>query len=218
MSGTCRQLAIAKPTQFTAERVDADRDAKFLPHPLRQIHQPPTHNTMDGRDRAALDQSHQRTTLCVVQPRCCSRRSAVDQPVGAIGIETDHPIPDDLQTDTADPSRIATRPSLVNDGQSQEPPRLVGITRLACQTAQIINVKVSSKRNRCGHVEHPAVQHRKNHISLRVGKPRESTSARFGIIPTAAVPDSHACVWGLPNHDPDLIRSFLRQFAAWRFR
>src|SRR6516164_4442648 len=32
----------------------ADRDAELLEHPSRQIDQPPTHNAMNRRDRAAL--------------------------------------------------------------------------------------------------------------------------------------------------------------------
>lgn len=95
-----RQLTIAKPAELTADRLHADRDMEFLPHPLDQIDQSPADHPMDGRYRAALDHRRQRAPLRVAHARRRTWRTAVDQAVGAMRIEARHLVPDNLQTNT----------------------------------------------------------------------------------------------------------------------
>src|SRR5208337_4070780 len=63
MTRTGRNLAIAEAAQLPAQGLLADRQAKFVEHPLHQINQAPTHHTMDGRYRATPHGLHQRLPL-----------------------------------------------------------------------------------------------------------------------------------------------------------
>src|SRR5260370_22282838 len=54
MPGARRQPAEPHGPQFPAQGLRADRHAKLLEHPLRQIDEPPAHHAMDRRDRTAL--------------------------------------------------------------------------------------------------------------------------------------------------------------------
>src|SRR5450759_4000307 len=46
-----------------------DRDTELLVYPLRKIDQPPAHDTVDRRDRAALDHPHNRLALHIIELR-----------------------------------------------------------------------------------------------------------------------------------------------------
>ena len=63
------QLAVAHGTQFPAQGLLGDANPEFLPHPLTQIDQPPTHDAINRRDRAAFDHRLQRRAMGVVQLR-----------------------------------------------------------------------------------------------------------------------------------------------------
>ncbi len=75
------QLAVAHGTQFAAQGLLGDADPEFLPDPLAQIDQPPAHDTINRRDRAAFDRRLQRRAMGVVQLRGLAGRLAVDQPI-----------------------------------------------------------------------------------------------------------------------------------------
>ena len=167
MPRPCRNLAIAKSAKFAADRLHADRETEFLPYPLRQVDQTPADHPMDGGDRPTLNHIRQRTPLRWAHQGRRSWRSAVDQPAGALRIESHHPIPHDLQANSAHPCGIATRPTFINRRQSQQTPGLIGIPRLASVAVQITGGKVHAKTQRRGHVEHPAVQQRESHLSPR---------------------------------------------------
>jgi hypothetical protein len=85
---------------------------------------------MDGRDRSALDHIHQRTPLRWAQQEGRTWCPAVGQAVRALRIEAHHPVPDDLQAHPANPGSIAAQATFIDRSQSQEPPSLIGITRL----------------------------------------------------------------------------------------
>ncbi len=70
--------------------------------PPGQIDQPPTHNSMDRRDRAALDDLHQRPAPGVIQQGTLAGRLAVKQTIGTAGVEPYHPVPHNLPTYPAD--------------------------------------------------------------------------------------------------------------------
>ena len=129
-----RQLAEAHRPQLPAQGLLGDPDAVLLPHPLRQIDQSPAHDTMDRRDRAALDDAGERLALGVVELGRPSRRLAIDETLRPPGIEPQHPVADRLQTDTANARRLPTRAAVVNLGKRQQAPALIRIPRLFRQT------------------------------------------------------------------------------------
>ena len=55
MAGTSRELAISHGAQFPAQCLLGDDDAEFLENPLAEIDDPPAHDAMNRRDRAALE-------------------------------------------------------------------------------------------------------------------------------------------------------------------
>ncbi len=49
--------------------------------------------------------------------------------IRTFGVETDNPVAHDLHPDPADPRRIRPRSAIINLGQCQETPGLIGVTR-----------------------------------------------------------------------------------------
>jgi hypothetical protein len=141
----------AHPAQLAAQGLLGDGDLELVPHPLRQIDQPPAHHPVHRRDRSALDDPRQRLALRLIQLRRLPRRLAVDQPVRSLGVEPQHPVANRLQPDIPDPRRGAPRAAVVNRGHCQQS---TGLTRLASpsrQRAKRCGVKILSKSNRSGH-------------------------------------------------------------------
>ncbi len=129
MARTGRQLAIIQGAQFAAHRLLGHDDPKFLPNPLAKIDDPPSHDAMRRRDRTALDDRRQGGALFVVQARRRSRRLAIDQALGAVRIELQHPVADDLQRHPADLRRLGPRRAFVDRRQRQQPPSLRPVLR-----------------------------------------------------------------------------------------
>jgi hypothetical protein len=96
MARTGRELAIAHGAQFAAQRLLGHDDPKLLPNPLTEIDDPPSHHAVYRRDRSALDDRGQRGAMLIVQSRPLPRSLAVDQAVGAIRIELQHPVAHNL--------------------------------------------------------------------------------------------------------------------------
>ncbi len=113
------QLAVAHGAQFPAQRLLGDADPEFLPDPLAQIDQPPAHNAINRRSRTAFDRRPQRRAVCLAQLRRLARRLAGDQPVRTMGVELDHPIPNDLQCSASPRHRRRPAPE---DGASAPHP------------------------------------------------------------------------------------------------
>ena len=148
MAGAGRELAIAHGAQFPAHRLLGDRDAELLEDPLRQIDQPPAHHAMDRRDRAALDHPRDRQALSIIELGGLARRFAVPQPVGAVRVEPDHPVPDDLKTDAADLGRLGAHCAVIDSRKSQKPSGLRAVFRLLCQAAELRGIKILAQRYR----------------------------------------------------------------------
>ena len=78
---------------------------------------------MGRRDRPVLDELCKRLALRVVELGRLARCLAVNQSSRSFGIEPQHPIPDHLKPDTADPRRIRARAAVsrvasMRDGMS----------------------------------------------------------------------------------------------------
>ena len=124
MARSCRQLAIAHPSQFPAQCLPRDADPEFLPDPLAQIHNSPTHDTMHRRDRPVLDHRRQRRAMRVVQAGRLARRLAINQTVRSARIELHHPVADDLQRHAADPPRLGAGRPVVDRRKRRKTTRL----------------------------------------------------------------------------------------------
>jgi hypothetical protein len=146
-----RQLAEPHTPQLPAERLLGDRDAELLEDPLGQIDQPPTHDAVDGRDRAIVDNLPQGLPLALVEEARRPRCLAGQETPGTLGVEPDHPVAHDLQGDAANPGRIRPRAAIVNLGQRQKTPRLIGITRSPRELTQHRAIEIRAKRKRNGH-------------------------------------------------------------------
>ena len=146
MARAGRQLAIAHGAQLPAERLLGDRDAALLEYPLRQIDQPPAHDAMDRRDRATLDHPGDHLALGVIELGGLPRRLAVQQSVGPASVEPQHPVPDDLQTDTADLRRLGARCTVIDRSKCQQAPSLRSILGLLRQPPQTRRVEISPKQ------------------------------------------------------------------------
>ena len=78
MTLTGRELAIAHGAQFAAQRLLGHDDTKLLPNPATEIDDPPSHHAVYRRDRTALDDRGQRSSMLIVQiaaavPEPCGR-------------------------------------------------------------------------------------------------------------------------------------------------
>src|SRR5947207_11133137 len=176
-----RQLAQLQGAQFTAQRLLADRNAKFVEHPLCEVDQPPAHHAMNRRDRTALDDLQQRLPMRLGEQRRVARCLAVYQARRPLSVECQHPVAHRLQPNAADLRRFGSRPAIVDRRQRQQAPRLIGILRPLRQLAQSRGVVIPSNPNRSSHGKPPPVCHGESHPPRFENPPRESPSWGLGI-------------------------------------
>ena len=150
MAGTSRELAITRGAQFAAQCLLGDDDAEFLEDPLAEIDNPPAHDPMHRRDRAALDDRGERGAVRAVQPGSLSGRLAINQPFRSIGVELHHPIANDLKRHPADLRRLGPARAIINGRKSQKSPRLRPILRPLGRSPHHLSVIIGPKRNRHG--------------------------------------------------------------------
>ena len=84
MARTGRELAIAQSPQLAAQRLLGDREAELLPNPLDEINQAPAHDTVDGRDRALVDNTLQGLTLGLLRSGLAPGALPVTRPAGPL--------------------------------------------------------------------------------------------------------------------------------------
>jgi hypothetical protein len=122
--------------QHAAQRLLGDGDTELLENPLAKIDDSPAHDPMNRRDRSVLQDRRQRRQMLVVQPRRLPFGLAIDQPVGTMRVEPEHPVADNLQPDAADPRRLSARGPVVDRCQSPSSLRACGpsFDRLAARS------------------------------------------------------------------------------------
>ena len=143
MNATALIAAIGK-----AETFAHGRDLELFEEPLRQIDQPPADDAMQGGNWPIFHDLPQGLALALAEDAGSARRFAGQETIRTFGVETDNPVAHDLHPDPADPRRIRSRAAIINLGQCQETPGLIGVTRSPRQHAQANRVKVRAKRNR----------------------------------------------------------------------
>ena len=132
---------------------------------------------MNRRDRAALHDRHQRATLLGIQERRIARRLAVHQPGRPLSVEGQHPIPNRLKTNAADPRRLGPRDPVIDRRQRQQPTRLAGVLRPPRQPAQANTVVIPAKPKRSRH-GNPHLFATVNHIRTNLGSGHVSHTHR----------------------------------------
>ena len=121
---TGREFAVAHFAQFSAQGLHSDGEAELLKHPLRQIDQPPAHDAMDRRRRPLLDYFHQRRAVRVIEFWRLAGGLAIDQAIGALGVELHHPVAHDLHRHTADFCRLGAHGAVINRSEREKSSRL----------------------------------------------------------------------------------------------
>ena len=173
---------VARAARALGYVVTGDADPKLLPQPLAEIDEPPALDPVHRSDRSGLDHRDQRRAVRVVQPTRLAGRLAVDQAVGSLGIELQHPIANDLKCHATDLGSLGPRRPIIDCSQRQKAARLSGILRLPCCSAQPRRVKITPKRNR--HGEPPSFATFESHlgpIRESLSSPHESRTQRLGI-------------------------------------
>ena len=88
----------------------------------------PTHDTVDRRNRSALNKPSERLSLVIELGRlACSL--AVNQTIRPLGVETENPVTDHLEPDSTDPRRLRATATIVNLSQRKKPPAMSSILR-----------------------------------------------------------------------------------------
>ena len=136
MARAGRQLTKAHSSQLTAERLLRDADLVFFADPLAKIDDPPADHAMHCRDRAVLDHCRQRGPVRIAQQRRFARSLAVDQAVGTVRVEPQHPVAHHLQRHAANCRCLRPAASVIDRCQRQKPPHLDSIRGTARNPAQ----------------------------------------------------------------------------------
>ena len=124
-----RYLAKPQRPQFTAHRRLINRNAELFEYPMRQVLSAPTHDTVDRRNRSALNKPSERLSLPVIELGRLACRLAVNQTIRPLGVETENPVTDHLEPDSTDPRRLRATATIVNLSQRKKPPALSSILR-----------------------------------------------------------------------------------------
>jgi hypothetical protein len=181
MARASRKLAISHLAQHAAQRLPGHDDAELLENPLTKIDDSPAHDPMNRRDRPAFQDRRQRRAMLAVQPRPLPWGLAVDQSVGPLRVELEHPVANDLKRHAADLGRLAARGPVVDRRKRQQSPRLRPVLRPFRRRAQRTRVKVTPKPNRRRHREPPAVRNGRIRIQAIRESHVESASTGLGI-------------------------------------
>src|SRR5262249_20133441 len=132
------------------------------------------------RDRATLDHAGDGLPLSVVELGRLSCRLAIQETVRTAGVEAQHPVPDDLKSDTADLGRLGARCPIVDSRECYKPASLRPVFGLPCQTANLWRIKILAQWCRSRHDEPPEFA-MLNLTRLHLGIAHESQFQGLGI-------------------------------------
>ena len=103
-----------------AHRRLINRNAELFEYPMRQVLSAPTHDTVDRRNRSALNKPSERLSLPVIELGRLACRLAVNQTIRPLGVETENPVTDHLEPDSTDPRRLRATATIVNLSQRKK--------------------------------------------------------------------------------------------------
>ncbi len=163
MAWAGRELAVVHGPHLATERLLRDGQAELIPDPLHQVDQAPAHHAVDGRDGPLLEHVAQRRPLGRIQNGFATRGLSVDEPVGAVFVEAQHPVAHDLQPHPGELGRVGSGVSVVDGGERQEAPGLIGVARALGEGAQRCGIEVGAQGDGSGHGDlgrrHTAANH-----------------------------------------------------------
>ncbi len=135
-------------------------------------------------DRAAVDQRRKRLAVRISEQRLGARGLAIDQPIGSIGVEAQHPVADDLQCHVTQPRGLRASAAIMDRRQCQPTTRLGRTLAPSRQTAKIGGAEIQTQGDARGMAVAPGTNS-VNHISAASGNPLlESQAVKFGILPS----------------------------------
>jgi len=172
MPRPCRQLAVAHRPKLAAQRLLRHCDPEFLPHPLAQVDDPPSHHTVHREDRAVLHHRHQCRTVRSTQPRRLTRRLAIHQTLRAASVETQHAVAHHLQRDPAGLRRLRPATPVINRCQRQQTPNLAGMLAVPRKLPKPPRIIVQPQANRMSHGELPPCSPHRIRSAPRRGIPQ----------------------------------------------
>src|SRR3954454_20613001 len=105
---------------------------------------------MQRRYRPVLDRRGQRPPMRLVQTRRLTRRLAVDQPVRAIRVELQNPVPNDLPRHPTNLRRLRTRRPVIDRRKRQQSAHLIGVLALARRCTDTLRVIIRAQWDRHG--------------------------------------------------------------------
>jgi hypothetical protein len=80
-------------------------------------------------------------------------------PDGPFRVEPQHPVPDDLQPDPADPRRLGPHPAIRNHRKRKQPTHLLRVPTVPRKAAKIVTTQIGPKLDGCRHGNPPLVFH-----------------------------------------------------------
>ncbi len=110
---------------------------------------------MDRRRRSTLDHRRERRPVRVSEPRRLTRCFAVNEALGAMSIQLQHPVPHDLQRHPANHGSLRARRPVVDGSQGQKAPGLRSILRPLGSRSQLHSIEISPERKRHRHGKPP---------------------------------------------------------------
>jgi hypothetical protein len=143
-----------RETQVLERAIDGvvrHREPELLVQSHDQIAGPPSHDTVDRRDRSFLHDPSQKLPVRGVEFGRHARRGNVNETIRSLVVEPDHPVPQRLPIHPANLGRLGARGSIKHRRDRQQPARLRSILRQPRKPTNLASRVVSPHRNSSAH-------------------------------------------------------------------
>ena len=110
---------------------------------------------MDGRDRAFIYNPRQKGPVLSTKLGWRSWGTKVNQAVGPVLVEADHPVSKRLAVHPANLGRLCPRGTIKHRSDRQQPTRLTDIPRPLCKPTDLARFEIPTNPNRLTHGKPP---------------------------------------------------------------
>ena len=141
-------------TQFLEQPANchlANRDSKTLFDHTSQVGATPAHDAVFGQGRPTLDNLRQFGFLRLGQLGWLARRRAIDQALGAAGIEAMNPIAQRLSVHPSEHARRRPRHAAIDPRYGLQTAILLGVLAGASSSLDPFHMPIRSQPNSCRH-------------------------------------------------------------------
>ena len=142
---------------------------------------------MDGRDRAFIYNPRQKGPVLSIKLGWRSWGRKVNQAVGPVLVEADHPVSKRLAVHPANLGRLCPRGTIKHRSDCQQPTRLTDIPRPLCKPTDLARFEIPTNPNRLTHGKPPPFANL-NQFSSDLGIPSESQPLCGMVLATGIVP------------------------------